>query len=424
MSMAPPRASSVFPGGPNADPDLWIDRPLAALDIRGLRRTRSTVVLREISARPGQPLDWNSLERDRLRLLDLGLFAGVVLVPRRDRDLDRPVLEVRLRERPDFLAAPTLSWEQGQGFTYGASATTLNLGGMARQAWAGAGAGARIFGQAGFASRWAFGHRLGLSIAASLLRQRSLSQGTIENHAGGNAWLSPARGLHVSFPVGIGWEEVRAKPDPDAAPGSPDTAVARRDDHRWAEIGGRIDTREYRARPRRGEVLVVRAAAHGGLLGGTSAMERYALDAMLVRPTGRAVLTLASRTILSRGSVPSFLRLDLGGAADLRGHSPDVYVGDNRWSGWVEERVPLFPRVEFALPPPFSTTVDVTIDGAVFMDAGATWDRGDWSHGRVRGHWGAGVGLRLAVPFAGLVSLDLATDGSGVQVHALTGPRF
>jgi outer membrane protein assembly factor BamA len=394
------------------------------VEIRGLRRTQSVVVFRELSARSGQPLDWNSLERDRLRLLDLGLFAAVDFVPRRDRGLDRPVLEVRVLERPVFLAAPTLSWDQGHGFTYGASATTLNLGGMARQVWVSGGAGARPFGEAGYASRWAFGHRLGLSMTGSLLRERNLPQRTIESHAGGNLWLSPARGPHISFPVGTGWEEVRTKPDPHPAAGPPDSVVRRRYDHRWVEVGARIDTRDYRARPRRGEVLAVRAAAHGGLLGGTSALERYALDAMLVRPTGGAILTIASRTILSRGGVPPFLRLDLGGATDLRGHPPDVYVGDNRWSGWVEERVPLFPRMEFPLPPPVSATADVTIDGAVFIDAGAAWNRGDWSDGRVHGHWGAGAGLRLTLPFVSLLSLDLATDGNRVRADALAGLRF
>ena len=72
---------------------LWIDRPLLAVEIEGLRRTRPLVVLRELSARVGAPLDWNRLERDRMRLLDLGLFASVAFVPRRDRDRDGPILD-------------------------------------------------------------------------------------------------------------------------------------------------------------------------------------------------------------------------------------------------------------------------------------------------------------------------------------------
>lgn len=411
-------------GAATEDPGLWIDRPLLAVEIQGLDRTRSLIVRRELSARAGAHLDWDHLERDRLRLLDLGLFASVSLVPRRDRGLDRPILVVRVRERPDFLALPTLSWEQGQGFTYGASASTLNLGGMARSAWIAAGMGARRYLQAGYATRWVLGRRLGFSAQGSLRRTRSLSQGSIERHSGINAGLAPMRGLHLSFPFGAGWERVRAHPDATPPPDFTGAATSRRDDHRWFEAGARIDTRDYRARPRHGEVLAVRAAAHGGLLGGSLAMERYALDAMLVRAAGVAVLTLASRTVVSRGGVPAFLRLDLGGPTDLRGHRPDVYEGDNRWSGWVEERLPLLPRWEITLPPPFSNTFDLTVDGAVFVDAGAIWNRGDWSRGSVRGRWGVGAGLRLVVPFAGLLSLDLATDGNGFEAQALAGPRL
>jgi outer membrane protein assembly factor BamA len=403
---------------------LWIDRPLAEVSIAGLIHTRERVVQRELSARVGEPLDWNRLERDRLRLLDLGLFSRVDLISRRDHARDRPILEVRLRERPAVLALPVLMWEPGKGFTYGGSVSALNLGGMARQGAVSAGAGARRFLQIGYANRWSFGRRLGLNVHGGLLHTRNISQGTIEDHRGLSTGIAPARGPSVSFPAEVGWEEVRAKPDPHPAPAFSGTPRSSYDDHRWAGVGGRIDTRAYRARPRRGEVLYVGAAEHGGLLGGSVAMERYALDAMLVRPLGATVFTVASRSAISRGSVPSFLRLELGGPANLRGHPPAAYEGDNSWSGWVEERVPLIRGIEFTLPRPYPAAVDLTIDGAVFVDVGAIWNRGDWPAGRVRGRWGAGAGLRLAVPIFGLLSLDVATGGDSIRAQVLAGPRF
>jgi outer membrane protein assembly factor BamA len=419
-----PRPLLATPRSAAGDPGLWIDRPLVAVEVQGLNRIRPLIVLRELSVRAGVPVDWDQLERDRLRLLDLDLFARVAFVPRRDPVLDRPVLEVQVRERPGFLIVPTLAWEEGQGFTYGISAATLNLGGMARTASAAAGAGARRFAEAGYATRWSFGRRLGFSAQGAVRRTRNLAQGTIERHSGVSVGLIPARGRHLSFPLAAGWEQVRAQSDPKASHPVTGAFVPSPDDHRWIEGGFRVDTRDYRARPRRGEVLAAGAAAHGGFLGGSMAMERYALDAMLIRSAGASVLTVASRTVVSRGSVPRFLRLDLGGAMDLRGHAPALAQGDNRWSGWVEERFPLFRRLEFPVPPPFSTSFDLTVDGAVFVDAGAIWNRGDWARGRVRGRWGAGAGLRLVLPFAGLLSLDLATDGSEIEAHALAGPRF
>ena len=64
----------------------------------------------------------------------------------------------------DFLAVPTLSFEQGYGFTYGAAAAMLNLGGMARAAWVSVGVGARRYLRGGYTTRWLFGRRLGLGI--------------------------------------------------------------------------------------------------------------------------------------------------------------------------------------------------------------------------------------------------------------------
>ncbi len=420
MAAAAPAAAAI----PAEERGLWIEQPLAAVRVNGLRATHPRVVLRELSASAGSPVDWNRLERDRLRLLDLGIFADVSLIPRRDPVLDQPVLDVSIRERPTVLALPTLEWEQRQGFTYGAAVEALNVGGMARAVALAVGVGAKRYAQGTYATRWAFGRRMAFAAQGSWKRTRNLGQGLVEHHSGGNVTIAPARGPYLSFPFLVGAEHVRVDPDPKPEPEFVGRAVSRRDDHRWAEGGLRIDTRDYAARPRRGEVLAVRAAAHGGLFGGTLALERYALDAMLVRSLRASVVTVASRTILSRGAVPSFLRLDLGGASDLRGHPPDFCEGDNIWFGWVEERFPLLPRREFPLPPPFSSTVDVTVDGAFFVDGGATWNHGDWERGNVRGGWGIGAGLRLAVPFAGLLSLDLATDGSGVEAYALSGTRF
>jgi outer membrane protein assembly factor BamA len=394
------------------------------IEVTGLRRTRPEVVLRELPLRAGDPVDWTRLERSRFRLLDLHIFADVGFRPRRDPATDRPVLEVRVVERPDWYALPTFEYEEEVGFTLGLSATTLNLGGMARRAWASVGWGGHRYVSGGYATNWAIGRRLGLGLGATRQRGRNLSQGTIEERTGGSVAIAPARGPRVSFPCGLGWEEVRSRPDPEPGRGFDGVAERGRDDHRWMQAGARVDTRDYRARPRRGGVLAAYASAHGGLLGGTTAMERYALDAMVVRPAGPVVVTVGSRAILSRGGVPSFLRLGLGGATSLRGHAPGEYEGENRWIGWLEGRFPLFSRHEVTLPAPLTGTADLTIDGAVFLDAGSAWEAGEMSRGVARGHWGAGAGLRLVLPLAGLLNVDLATDGRHVEAHVLTGPRF
>jgi outer membrane protein assembly factor BamA len=183
------------------------------------------------------------------------------------------------------------------------------------------------------------------------------------------------------------------------------------------------DTREFRARPHEGSRLGASVAAHGGVLGGDVDFERYGFDCLRVFPTGReAALTAASRLSWSRGSVPRYLRLGLGGAATLRGYDEGEFGGESRWYGWCEERFPLLRQRTIPIWRKYSFRF--VVDGACFLDGGAIWDRNALEKGRARARWGAGAGLRLLAPIFRLLSLDVATNGRKLRAYALAGLRL
>lgn len=414
-------AAGAAPAEPAALPRLWVDRPLLRIELEGLRRTRPEVVLRELSARTDRPVEWQGLDRDRLRLLDTELFASVDLRARRDRASDRPVLTVTVRERPSVLALPTGEYSEEDGITLGAAAQDLNFRGRAEHAGVAGAWGGRRYGTAWWSTRWVFERRLPLGLSASRSRRTNEAEGTIEDRASGGLALAPTRGPSLSFPCGAGAEAVKTRRDPQAGLG---LVSAERDDHRWLSAGVRWDNRGYRARAERGLVLGAGVAAHGGLLGGTTSLEQYLLDAAVVRPTGRgSALTFASRLVLSRGGVPSYLRMGLGGSSTLRGSAPNRWRGENRWVGWVEERIPLLGRRTLTLGGG-RWTLDLTVDGALFADAGAIWEDGEDRTARPRLHGGGGAGLRLVVPFVSVLNLDVATDGESFRLHTSTGVRL
>jgi outer membrane protein assembly factor BamA len=282
-----------------------------------------------------------------------------------------------------------------------------------------AGWGGRRYVHASVASPWILGRRLAVGAAIERSRDRNRGEAQQEDRSGLALSLAPTRGLNWRFPLDAGWEGVETRPDP------PDSLrPVRRDDHRWLGAGVRRDTRGSPARAVRGSVLGLRAVGHGGLLGGSTSLLRYECDLLRLVPTGgRSSLTLASRCAWSRGDVPSFLRLGLGGASTLRGSAPGEYRGESRWFGWVEERFPLLPAREYTVAGG-RYTLDVTVDGAIFLDAGSVWSGDALQRGEARARWGGGVGLRILLPLLSLVQCDVGTDGRAVLVHTLTGLRL
>jgi outer membrane protein assembly factor BamA len=402
-----------------ADSLHWLDRPIARVEILGLRRTRPAVVRRELSCVEGDRLDWAKLEWDRLRLLDLDLFARLEISAQRDSILERPVLRVIAQERPTGFLLPNLEYDEEDGLTYGAFGAELNLGGRGWRAGFSGGWGGRRYVSVSAGAPWIAGRRLAATAAFTRSRERNRGEAQREDRLGASLTLAPTRGPRWSFPMSLGGEEVRAVPDP------PDTARgARTDDHRWVGAGVRRDTRGSPARAVRGSLASLRAWGHGGILGGSTSFVRYECDLLRLFPTGeRSALTLAARWTGSHGPVPPFLRLGLGGPSSLRGHEPGEHRGTSRWIAWTEERFPLLARREFALPSG-RHVFDVTVDGAVFLDAGSVWERDQLRRGRARVRWGGGGGLRVLLPFVSILQCDAATDGRRVLVQVLTGLRM
>lgn len=78
---------------------------LERVEVRGNRRTRDSVILREITYAPGQVLDLDDpgIELSRYRLLATGLFTDVMLSLRRGSRRGAVVLVVEVQERWSFI---------------------------------------------------------------------------------------------------------------------------------------------------------------------------------------------------------------------------------------------------------------------------------------------------------------------------------
>jgi len=413
-------AEDALPAGVLLAP--WARRPLARIEVTGNRRTRADVLLRELRWKPGAIADWSRLEDERQRLLDLELFAAIRFEVLPDQATGRPILRIEVRERPTLLVLPILQHDSEDGWIVGAEASESNLFGRHQALGLALSRGGRRGESIEFSSPWLAGRRLAYGVGLHRWRREIDAESLEEKSLGGAFSLRPSRGRAVSFPLEVGRERIRTRPWPEDE--ANDGVGAKTDRHGWLTMGVRRDTRLYRSRPRDGSLVGFSATRHGGPAGGNVDFTRLQLDLLQVLPTGGATtLTLAQRAQWSRGEVPPYLRLGLGGIDHLRGSPTGKFRGDSRWFAWVEERFALFPPWSFELPLT-GELVDLTVDGALFVDGGTVWSGDALRRGRARGRWGAGAGLRITAPFIRLLSVDLATDGRRARLVAGAGARM
>ncbi|MEZ4648777.1 MAG: BamA/TamA family outer membrane protein [Candidatus Eisenbacteria bacterium] len=398
---------------------LWVDRPLEAVEVVGLDRTRDFVVRRELRAESGSPVKWSEVESDRLRLLDTGLFADVRTEVRRDSAEGRPVLTYALEERFALALLPRLDYDPEEGWSYGLYFTDRNFRGRAERLSARGAWGQKRIAAVGYGIPWVAGRRLGLGLSL-FISDSEKSREEIRQRKYGVAWsVSPARDYARRASLFGGQEQARTRPidasDPEAPP-------RESEDHRWLGLQLSLDTREYRVQARGGQVVRVAATQHGGFLGGDAEFVRYNLDGLLVLPTpGNTSFAVASRASLSDGHVPTYLRQSLGGVNTLRGYEQSEFGGESRWIGWAELRVPVLAKRTFRA---YGRIFDVAADLTAFTDVGSIWDGDALMRGEVEALWGGGVGLALFVPWVDIARIEVGTDGDRVQVYAVSGLRL
>ena len=102
-------------------------RPVTALVLEGNRTTREYVITRELETRVGEPFRLATLQADRQRLENLGLFAETTVEP--SADGDGVGLLLRVREMPPLLVYPSFVYTEENGFAYGGGLSAMNLTG-------------------------------------------------------------------------------------------------------------------------------------------------------------------------------------------------------------------------------------------------------------------------------------------------------
>ena len=118
---------------------------------------------------------------------------------------------------------------------------------------------------------------------------------------------------------------------------------------------------------------------------------------------------MGAHGLFTRGSIPDYERVRLGGIRTVRGFAEGHASGESRCWLSMEWRFPLLRKRTFRLP--VLENFDVEVAGALFGDVGAIWDGDDTAAARVL--HGGGGGIRLFMPLAGVARSDMAIGSDG-----------
>ena len=147
------------------------------------------------------------------------------------------------------------------------------------------------------------------------------------------------------------------------------------------------------------------SAEFGGFIGGDFDFQKFSIDHQQFFKAGHAqVWAIRTKGGIGYGDISEFNQYRVGGQDTLRGYRDAQFRGDRMLLGTLEYRFPLFSKVQ----------------GALFTDWGSAWNTGfepDEFHGSV------GVGISLTTPL-GPLRLDYGRGSQGGRVHFSVGGAF
>lgn len=389
---------------------------VARIDVEGNQKTKSHVITRELSVKPGQVLERGELERSLRRVLMLQLFEEVNAdlrgVPDRS---DEVAVVVSVKERRTGNVQLGLTWTAGEGPAGFLEVSDSNFLGRAQQVGItlSYGRDAKRY-QLSFTEPYldSAGTSLGFKVGwQSVLTTDSSSQKYFDERYGGEVTLGrPLSEYTRGYLTFANW-----RTDAPLADRSGWSTEATRGTQRSLKLSTVTDTSDHPFSPSTGQRLRLSADLAG--FGGTFRYKKFESTYSHYIPVqlGKSRHVIAAR--LSLGTLipeqgtpaPDQELFRLGGAETLRGYDFGKFWGTTMAMGNVEYRFPIVKPVS----------------GVVFFDAGQAWQPGEPVDLQEL-QWDVGFGVRIDIGALGMLRLDygMAKDVEGGNFNFSIGQQF
>lgn len=411
----------------------WIE----AINVRGNKKTKTRIILREMETKPGDVFDARQLQKDLMRLRNLDYFEMLDFQPADASEPGKVVLDVNVREKKTGTVSVGLGYSSRERLVGFADITEHNFRGVGQQIglrWEAGQFTNRSGYEFSFTDPWMLGKRTSLGFQFyNRTTNRPLLTNVVLNNAVQelNTWVFERRkglGISVGKPAGeftrllldlrsddVLYSTVPGYLDPDQDAALTDQ-VLRLSDGRVtsATLRGVRDTRDLAINPHRGAFYSVSTELAGGPLGGTWSFGKIGVDLRRYFPIGKAKPDGSNQKVLatrlmagaSIGKMPLSEHYWLGGAETLRGYREDEFNGTRMLLLSTEFRVPL----------------GTSLQGVTFFDCGYAWPRNQGLRlGELKP--AVGLGLRVITPL-GPLRLDYGFGTDGGRSHFSIGHVF
>ena len=394
--------------------------PVTAIELVGRNVTREYVITREIETHVGEPLHVAVVDEDINRLDNLSIFAEIGVEGAADGAGVR--LTYRFKEMPSWIPLVGASYNEQDGLSGGPKISALNLTGRAISV-----SGKAYFGGAqkyevSLNWPWISGDHVSLNFRGARLSRADELNGFQET----SYEFTPQVGRYVGKHGRLKgkFSLFRMTSDVDGKTLSPDNHDT------LPRLGASFgwDTRDSWRFPSTGwlnEVELWRT----GFLGSEGNFWTLNLDVRRWIPiTGKQRLMVSGLASLQSGTVdvdiPVYMIYRMGGANSIRGYNikelgAKLY-GKNQLIGTAEYSFNLMPLQRWDF---WKFAFRLGLDVALFADVGTAWsESSEFVAKRARG--GGGAGLRLLVPGAEMVRLDVGwSRQGGFQFHVAGGTK-
>ena len=393
---------------------------LEGYKVKGLKKTKEKVVIRELRTKVGEPLNKKDVVRSYNRLTNLNYFESIDIKPIPGVEPNACMLEIDVTEKNTGAFGVGAGYSTGDGFIGMINVGDSNFRGIGDSI----SVMYSISGSSTDARGWLFSYRkpwLDKKETAGTIKIYNRTYRYNDYDTNGNLveeMLRKAKGFEIGFtrPVSeYSTNGIYFKNSDDTYDNHKSGPVDRRQS-KWADWNKKnfgltrsitlshvTDTRDNIMYPTDGHH--VRLAAEFAGLGGDFKFQKYTIDDSIYRKVGRnQIVALRNAYGHSTSDLSYFNKFRIGGQGTLRGYRDDQYRGNSMYIGSLEFRFPVANKIK----------------GAIFTDWGAAWDHG-WTPKHF--HASVGVGVMVETP-VGPIRIDVGHGSQGNRVHFNVGASF
>ncbi|HHV63265.1 MAG TPA: BamA/TamA family outer membrane protein [Firmicutes bacterium] len=399
-----------------------VEATIGAIKVEGNQKTKTKVITREISVKPGDIFDVNKIREDMRRIYNLGIFENVDVKLDLNKETDSYSVNYIVKERRTGSANLGVAWSSTEGFLGYIDVGDENFLGNHQKVnlrWE-FGANKNMY-EIGFYEPWLDAKRT--SLGFNLYNRRT----DIERSWDGEVYTYSVAG---DPPEKVKYTEIRRGGDITIGrPLNLDTRLyltLRIDDTdlrpiteglgwvnpasgetRSVTVAAVNDTRDNIMNPSSGSRKKLSVELAGGLLGGDYTFGKYQVDGSTyfkTRPDQVLALHLAAG--FSSGELPLTEQYKVGGSESIRGYKYGRFYGDKM----------LYANAEYRF------RITKGLQGVLFVDAGNAWVN-DEAMDLNSLYTGLGVGVRIDTPI-GLLRIDYGTGREGGQTYFSFGQTF